>query len=254
MRCPYHFWCGIVLGLAVVTGCTNKKTESESGNSEPAQNPPGQAANKDQAERTQTPSNAANNQPSGGSRRFGGGTAGTSKSNGNGSSKKESVDTNAQPTVTPAENASTAGTEKVDLVHCRFDKVEAALSAAKGKVVLVDCWARWCPPCIQSFPKLVEKHTKYGSRGLVCMSVSLDSGRKAYTPVQVLAFLQSQNATFQNFYLTDLRADASAMDARFGKIEGIPHAVLFNKQGKKIWEGHPMSPEVITKIETELAR
>lgn len=154
----------------------------------------------------------------------------------------------APPVPTPPTGAA------VELIRSRFDKVEGALSAAKGKVVLVDCWARWCPPCIQSFPKLVEKHHKYGSKGLVCVSVSLDAGQKRYTPEQVHAFLKEQKATFQNFYLTDLRADGSAMDARFGKISGIPHAVLINRKGVKIWEGHPMDAGLVGKIEAELAK
>jgi thiol-disulfide isomerase/thioredoxin len=66
----------------------------------------------------------------------------------------------APPTTPPAPTAPAA----VELTQCRFDKVEAALAAAKGKVVLVDCWARWCPPCVTSFPKLVEKHEKYAPR------------------------------------------------------------------------------------------
>ena len=141
----------------------------------------------------------------------------------------------------------------IELAQGQFDKVEAALTAAKGKVVLVDCWAVWCPPCVATFPKLVEKHEKYKGKGLVCLSVSLDAGRN--TPDKVLAFLKQRNATFQNFYLAN--PGDPKMDARFGKIEFIPYAVLFNKQGEKIWHGNPggaNESKVTGMIETELAK
>jgi thiol-disulfide isomerase/thioredoxin len=147
-----------------------------------------------------------------------------------------------------------AAPRAVELTQCRFTKVEEALTAAKGKVVFVDCWARWCPPCLASFPELVKKHEKYGAKGLVCISVSLDAGRRAFNPDQVLSFLKEKNAAFQNFYLTDLGADNAAMEQRFTEISGIPHAVLFNKQGERVWVGHPMRPEVVRKIEEELAK
>lgn len=43
-----------------------------------------------------------------------------------------------------------------------------------GKVVLVDFWATWCPPCRRSIPDLSELHGKYSNRGFEVVGISLD--------------------------------------------------------------------------------
>ncbi len=43
-----------------------------------------------------------------------------------------------------------------------------------GKVVLVDFWATWCPPCRRSIPDLSELHGKYSDRGFEVVGISLD--------------------------------------------------------------------------------
>ena len=49
-----------------------------------------------------------------------------------------------------------------------------ALSAYKGKVVLLDFWATWCPPCRKAIPGFIELYKSYRSRGFVVIGVSMD--------------------------------------------------------------------------------
>ena len=218
MRRPYRALCGMVLVAAVVMGC--KKKSPDTGTPAPAD-----------AAASASPVPPASGGPA-----------------------RLPADKTPPVPIPPAGPSDVLTPGKVELVQCRFTAIETALSASKGKVVLVDCWARWCPPCISSFPKLVEKSEKYSPKGLVCMSVSLDGGRKQFTTDQVQAFLTDKKATFRNFYLTDLQADNAAMERRFGKISGIPHAVLFDRKGEKVWEGHPMDNGLVGRIEAELAK
>src|SRR4051812_20451114 len=85
------------------------------------------------------------------------------------------------------------------LTACGYEGVEAAIAAAKGKVVLIDCWATWCGPCVQSFPELVKKHEKYGPKGLAVISLSLDDSSDSE---EVEAFLKKRGANFTNIHLT----------------------------------------------------
>jgi peroxiredoxin len=49
-----------------------------------------------------------------------------------------------------------------------------ALSAYRGKVVLLDFWATWCPPCRKEIPGFIELYNSYRSRGFVVIGVSMD--------------------------------------------------------------------------------
>jgi peroxiredoxin len=55
------------------------------------------------------------------------------------------------------------------------DRRRYHLSAYRGKVVLLDFWATWCGPCMQSVPELVRHSEKYRDKGLVVLGVSMDT-------------------------------------------------------------------------------
>jgi len=104
----------------------------------------------------------------------------------------------------------------------------AAVASHRGKVVLVDFWATWCEPCKELFPHTVALHRELSSRGLAVLTVSLDDPEDE---PQVLAFLASQGANFENF-----RADsgASSRSAEAFEIENgtIPYMRLYDREGK----------------------
>ncbi|HTG00955.1 MAG TPA: TlpA disulfide reductase family protein [Nitrospirota bacterium] len=50
------------------------------------------------------------------------------------------------------------------------------LSDYKGRVILLDFWATWCPPCVASVPGIEKLHKTYQDRGLVVLAVSMDDG------------------------------------------------------------------------------
>jgi thiol-disulfide isomerase/thioredoxin len=52
--------------------------------------------------------------------------------------------------------------------------------ATDGKVVLVDFWASWCPPCRLSFPAYGRLNAEFASKGLVIVAVSVDQDRADY--------------------------------------------------------------------------
>ena len=56
------------------------------------------------------------------------------------------------------------------------------LAAQKGKVILLDFWATWCPPCKVEIPWFVEFQEKYGPKGLIVVGVSVDDPASALKP------------------------------------------------------------------------
>lgn len=60
-----------------------------------------------------------------------------------------------------------------------------------GKLLVLNFWATWCPPCVQETPSLSRFAQTYASKGVVVMGVSVDKDEKAYK-----AFLQRFNPLF----------------------------------------------------------
>ena len=95
-------------------------------------------------------------------------------------------------------------------------------SALKGKVVLLDFWATWCPPCRAEIPHFKELYTAYKGKGLEIIGASLDQGG----PKMVRSFIREQGVNYPM-----VMADAQLAEA-YGGIRGIPTTFLIDKQGK----------------------
>ena len=95
----------------------------------------------------------------------------------------------------------------------------------RGKVVLVDVWADFCVPCKEAFPHIVALHEKYVSKGLACLSVSLDqAGDKELTH----KFLKRQNAVFTNVLLDEPPKTWQSMF----DVYGPPAVLVYDRDGK----------------------
>jgi thiol-disulfide isomerase/thioredoxin len=96
-----------------------------------------------------------------------------------------------------------------------------------GKVVILDFWATWCPPCRKEIPGFVELQKQYGDKGLVVVGVSLDE----QGPGVVKPFMKQ----FQINYPV-VMGDAKIVQD-FGGIEGIPTTFIIDRSGNVI-AGH----------------
>lgn len=114
------------------------------------------------------------------------------------------------------------------------------LAAGKGKnVYLVEFWATWCGPCVASIPHLTQLQRKYESQGLVVIGVTCPDDRgNTLENVQEFVRTQGDAIGYRIAFDGDRRTHAGYMQA-FQK-NGIPQAFLVDRQGKIIWEGHPM--------------
>jgi peroxiredoxin len=92
----------------------------------------------------------------------------------------------------------------------------------KGKVVVVDFWATWCPPCRKELPEYVALQKKYADRGLVILGFSLDELPAA----QVKAFAEKMKVNYPI-----LMANAETAEA-FGGVQGLPTAFVIDREGQ----------------------
>jgi cytochrome c biogenesis protein CcmG/thiol:disulfide interchange protein DsbE len=54
------------------------------------------------------------------------------------------------------------------------------LSQLRGKIVVLNFWATWCPPCIEEMPSLVQMQKKMHEKGVTVLAVSVDDDADAY--------------------------------------------------------------------------
>ncbi|MFI5293717.1 MAG: peroxiredoxin family protein [Thermodesulfovibrionales bacterium] len=81
---------------------------------------------------------------------------------------------------------SDTGTEKLspsqtagmapDFVLKDIEGKDIQLSRFKGKMVVLEFWATWCPPCKATIPELIAMQEKYAGKGLVVLGISIDEG------------------------------------------------------------------------------
>jgi len=109
--------------------------------------------------------------------------------------------------------------------------IKKEITSRRGKVVIVNFWATWCPPCVKEFPDFVKFYKTYKSKGVEVLAVSLDDPDDLKT--RVSKFVRDKRAEFPVFLAKD--ADDERFTASFAKEwKGeIPVTIVFDKKGKR---------------------
>ncbi len=95
------------------------------------------------------------------------------------------------------------------------------LSALRGKVVLLDFWATWCPPCRAELPHFKELYAAYKGKGLEMIGLSAGED-----PQTVKPFIQANRIAYPIAIAT------SEIEQAYGGIRGLPTTFLIDKQGR----------------------
>lgn len=99
----------------------------------------------------------------------------------------------------------------------------------KGKPMLLEFWATWCPPCRKSIPHLNEIYAKFKDRGLAVVGVTDES--------EMVIRKFEKEVPMDYPVATDT---GGRLGEKLG-VSSIPTAFLVDKEGKITWQGHPMN-------------
>ena len=106
------------------------------------------------------------------------------------------------------------------------DGMPATLASFRGKAVILDFWATYCPPCIEEIPHLNELQAKYGVENL--QVIGLNSGGSEDRP-KIAAFVQQHKITYPIAFPDD---DLEAFI--FSETDAIPQTAVFDRTGKLV--------------------
>ena len=120
----------------------------------------------------------------------------------------------------PAAAAPAAGDPAPALVLPALDGTRFDLGALRGKVVLVNFWATWCPPCREEMPALDALYLRLRARGLELVGVSVDKRRDRPSV---------EKAAARVHYPVALLADAASEG--FGKPAVLPVTYVVDREG-----------------------
>ena len=101
-----------------------------------------------------------------------------------------------------------------------------------GKVLLIDLWATWCPPCISEIPTLVELQTRYGDSGLVIVAIAFEAeDREDQRRVGLQEFVEQRGI---NYLVLDGGTPESFETAlpTVKNVRGFPVEILVDRGGK----------------------
>jgi thiol-disulfide isomerase/thioredoxin len=126
------------------------------------------------------------------------------------------------------------------------------LSSFAGKVIFLDVWASWCPPCAQEMPFLIDAYAKYKYKGFVVVAVIVDDKKKNIEKF----FKKKMDGKTPEFpVLFDPEKKVRALY----ELVGIPGSVIIGKDGKIAYdprtgfeESH--KEEITKQIEEALAK
>ena len=118
--------------------------------------------------------------------------------------------------------------QKADFTLTDLQGKTWTLGALRGKVVLVNFWATWCPPCRKEMPDLEALYTRFKDQGFVILAISNEEADK------VQPFIAERKITYP------VMLDPGAKVKELFQVEGIPKSFVYDREGKLVAESIDM--------------
>jgi peroxiredoxin len=112
--------------------------------------------------------------------------------------------------------------QKADFTLADLQGKSWHLQELRGKVVLVNFWATWCPPCRKEMPDLQALYDKYKDQGFVVLSISDEEALK------VAPFIGEQKISYP------VLLDPGNTVHKLYQVDGIPKSFVYDREGKLV--------------------
>jgi thiol-disulfide isomerase/thioredoxin len=117
-----------------------------------------------------------------------------------------------------------ARAETVDFTLPNINGKDVSLSEFRGKWVIVNYWATWCPPCLDEIPDLVEFYEKYKDQDVVVLGINYEEVNREYLKEFVESHLMSYPV---------LQMDPVPV-TQLGPVTGLPTTYIISPAGERI--------------------
>ncbi len=120
-------------------------------------------------------------------------------------------------------NQVTIGDQRPDFILPDLDGRLQGISRWDGKVLLINFWASWCPPCVREIPALQKIYRDYRAQGVEVVGIALDE------PQHIRDFLHGEQVTYP---LLHGQLDVIQLMGQMGNKYGtLPYTVVVNRAG-----------------------
>ena len=95
----------------------------------------------------------------------------------------------------------------------------------KGKIVIVDIWGTWCPPCRMEVPHFIELYDKYRAQGLEMVGINYEEGAQEEWSKTITEFVKEQRINYPCLIGDD------ATQGRIANFQGFPTTLFIDREG-----------------------
>ncbi|MEW5893549.1 MAG: TlpA disulfide reductase family protein [Pseudomonadota bacterium] len=134
-----------------------------------------------------------------------------------------------EPQKPAANGVSPAGIDVASVLATSLPDLEGrsqALAQWQGKVMVINFWAPWCPPCREEIPGFLKLQEKYGDKGLVFVGIALDELDRVQSYVDEIGI---------HYPILIGGPEAGQLSSAAGnRLGGLPYTLVLDREGKPV--------------------